>query len=71
MKKPNFKKLVGKSKWTWWEGICLIAEIDPPKNYQEYIDLKSKYKPLREMEKKFIEKGFFEDFGIPRPAEFN
>lgn len=70
-KKPNFKKWVNKKGWTWWEAICLFSEIEPPKDIAAYFELKKNYKPLQIKEDEFKDKGFFEDFGIPYPNQYN
>jgi hypothetical protein len=36
-----------------------------------YLKLVSENKKLRDMQYSFKEKGFFKDFGIPIPEEFN
>lgn len=63
-KKPNYKKWCNQSLWTWWQAICLLSEIDPPKDLDGYLKLRSAYKPLKLREDEFRKKGFFEEFGV-------
>jgi hypothetical protein len=70
-KKPNYSKWTGKSRWLWWQFICLMADIDPPKDFTDYLKLKGFYKPLKDKEEEFRKKGFFKDFNIPDPEKFN
>lgn len=70
-KKPNYEKWCRQDLWTWWQAICLLSGIDPPKDVGGYLKLRSQYKPLKNRENEFKRKGFFQEFGIPYPEQFN
>lgn len=63
-KKPDYKKWVNQKSLEWWQAICLLSEIDPPKDLVGYLKLRSEYKLLKDREDEFIEKGVFKEFGI-------
>ncbi len=71
IKKPNYKKWVKSELWSWWEFICLMTEIEPPKDFPEYMKLRSTYKPLKNKEEEFRQNGFFKDFNCPDPNDFH
>lgn len=55
----------------WWQFVCLMAEIEPPKDFPAYVSLKSSFKRLKDKEDEMRSKGFFSDFGIAEPEQFN
>ena len=71
IKKPNYKKWQDGRKWTWWEFICLMTDIEPPKSISEYLELKSSYSPLKIKEDEFRKKDFFKEFQIMDPDTIN
>jgi len=73
LKKANFEKWVKKESWTWWESVCLMCSIEPPKNLEEYFKMKKISPKIIKMEKDFREKGFESHFNckMQHESDFN
>lgn len=71
VKKPNYKKWVAKESWTWWEAVCLLCEIDPPKSLEKYFQLEKLHPRLKKMRIDFRSKGIEKDLGIVIPDYVN
>lgn len=56
-KKPNYQKWLNKKNVKWWEMLCLLCEIEPPTNFDSYLELKSRNQKVKNKEKEFEEKG--------------
>ncbi len=71
IKKPNYKKWLMKAAWTPWEAVCLFAEINPPKTFDEYVKMKNLIPKLKAKEQECEEKGMFRDLNLVSPSMFN